>query len=159
MSTYRLDKLLAPRAVALIGASPRPNSVGRMVLKNLRDGRLCTGAITWSIRAMSEIEGIAAVKTVEDLPSAPDLVVVAAPPPAVPQIVAAAGEKGVAAPRSSSRRGSATGRDRSPTAAQQAARAHGPAARRAQLPRGAGARAPSSMPASPPACRAAATSR
>jgi len=38
MSTYRLDKLFAPRSVAVVGASPRNTSPGRAVLKNLRRG-------------------------------------------------------------------------------------------------------------------------
>jgi acetyltransferase len=38
MSTYRLDRVFSPCSVALIGASPREKSVGRAVLKNLRDG-------------------------------------------------------------------------------------------------------------------------
>jgi acetyltransferase len=92
MSTYRLEKLLAPRAVALIGASPRPSSVGRMVLKNLRDGGFA-GAIHLVNPRYDQIEGVAAVKRIEDLPTAPDLVVVAAPPAAVPQVIAAAGAK------------------------------------------------------------------
>ena len=38
MSTYRLDKLFAPGSVAVVGASPRDGSLGRSLLKNLRDG-------------------------------------------------------------------------------------------------------------------------
>ena len=38
MSTYRLDRLFAPRSVALVGASPRPSSVGRTILNNLQTG-------------------------------------------------------------------------------------------------------------------------
>ena len=38
MSTYRLDRLLAPRSVALVGASPRAKSLGRAILNNLRAG-------------------------------------------------------------------------------------------------------------------------
>ena len=38
MSTYRLGKMLAPRSVAVIGASPRKGSLGRAVLHNLRQG-------------------------------------------------------------------------------------------------------------------------
>ena len=36
MSTYRLNKLLSPRSVALVGASPRHGSVGRAILNNIR---------------------------------------------------------------------------------------------------------------------------
>ena len=35
MSTYRLEKLLRPQSVAVIGASPRATSPGHAVLRNL----------------------------------------------------------------------------------------------------------------------------
>jgi acetyltransferase len=38
MSTYPLDKLFSPRAVAVVGASPRDSSAGHAVLGNLRRG-------------------------------------------------------------------------------------------------------------------------
>ena len=63
-----------------------------MVLKNLRDGGFA-GAIHLVNPRYDQIEGVAAVKRIEDLPTAPDLVIVAAPPPAVPQVIAAAGAR------------------------------------------------------------------
>lgn len=96
MSTYHLDRLFAPRSVALIGASTRETSVGRTVLRNLRTGGF-EGSIQLVNPHHAEIDGIAAVKCIADLPIVPDLVVVAAPPPDVPDLIAAAGEKGVAA--------------------------------------------------------------
>ena len=96
MSTYRLNRLFAPSSVALIGASPRETSVGRTILKNLRAGGF-QGAIHLVNPHYAELDGIAAVKDIVDLPIAPDLVVIAAPPSAVPGLVAAAGEKGCAA--------------------------------------------------------------
>ena len=123
MSTYRLDKLFAPRSVALVGASPRQESVGRAVLRNLREGGF-EGSIHLVNSHYSEIEGFAAVKRIEDLPVTPDLVVVATPPAAVPETLAAAGAKGSpAAIIITSGMGHGPG---SPAeAAQQAARAHG----------------------------------
>ena len=35
MSTYRLDKLFAPRSVAVVGASPRPGSLGLTFFRSL----------------------------------------------------------------------------------------------------------------------------
>lgn len=95
MSTYRLDKLFSPRSVAVVGASPRETSPGRAVLRNLRAAAF-EGSIGLVNPRYAEIEGIPAVKTIEDLPQAPDLLVIAAPPPSVPGIVRAAGEKGAA---------------------------------------------------------------
>ncbi len=96
MSTYRLDKLFSPRSVALIGASPRPTSPGRAALHNLRSAGFA-GAIHLINPHYDEIEGIRSVRSLDELPDAPDLIVIAAPPDAVPAIVAAAGEKGTAA--------------------------------------------------------------
>ena len=96
MSTYRLDRLFDPRSVVLVGASSRSTSVGRVVLRNLRDAGF-GNAIYLVNPHYAEIDGIAAVKSVADLPLAPDLVIVAAPPPAVPEIIAAAGAKGCSA--------------------------------------------------------------
>src|ERR1700730_14321843 len=96
MSTYRLARLSSPRSVALIGASPRPTSPGRTVLRNL-EGAGFKGPIHLINPHYDEIEGIRAVSSLDALPEAPDLIVSAAPPPAVPAIVAAAGEKGAAA--------------------------------------------------------------
>ena len=92
MSSYHLEQLLSPKSVALVGASPRPTSAGRAVLKNLRAAGFA-GAIHLVNPHYDEIENVRAVKTFADLPHAPDLVVIAAPPPAVPAIVAAAGAR------------------------------------------------------------------
>ena len=35
MSTYRLDSIFRPRAVAVVGSQSRPRSVGRAVVENL----------------------------------------------------------------------------------------------------------------------------
>jgi acetyltransferase len=96
MSTYRLDKLFSPRSVALVGASPRPTSPGRAVLRNLRSAGF-KGAVHLVNPHYDEIEGVRSIRSLDQLPDAPDLIVIAAPPHAVPDIVAAAGEKGTGA--------------------------------------------------------------
>ena len=95
MSTYRLDKLFAPRSVAVVGASPRATSPGHAVLHNLRIGGF-KGSIHLVNPHYREVEGVASVKTIRDLPETPDLLVIAAPARSVPEVVAAAGEKGIA---------------------------------------------------------------
>jgi acetyltransferase len=96
MSIYRLDQLFSPESIALIGASPRPTSTGRAVLRNLRSAGF-KGRIHLINPHYDEIEGIRSVRSLDELPDAPDLIVIAAPPQAVPAIVAVAGEKGTAA--------------------------------------------------------------
>jgi acetyltransferase len=96
VSTWHLHTLLAPRSVAVIGASPRPNSLGRIVLHNLRDGGFA-GPIHLVNPHHAEIDGVKAAPGIDALATPPDVVVVTAPAPAVPEIVAAAGAKGIAA--------------------------------------------------------------
>jgi acetyltransferase len=93
MSTYLLDNLFAPRSVVLVGASPRERSVGRLILRNLRDGGFA-GPIGLVNPKYPEIEGIRADKSIGDLAEPADLVIVAAPPPSVPETIAAAAAKG-----------------------------------------------------------------
>ena len=95
MSTYRLDKILAPRSVALVGASPRESSVGRKILRNLREAGFA-GPLHLVNPRHAQIDGLVAVRSIDRLEHAPDLVVIAAPPATIPDIVAAAGAKGCA---------------------------------------------------------------
>src|SRR5829696_646526 len=96
MSVYRLDKLFEPRSVALVGASPREGSLGRMVLRNLREAGF-PGPIHLVNPKHRQIDGLPCVARIEDLPQAPDVIVVVTPPATVPGIVASAGRMGVAA--------------------------------------------------------------
>ena len=96
MSTYRLDRLFAPRSVAIVGASPRERSLGRAVLHNVIDSGF-PGRIHLVNPDHPQIDGVAAVANVAALPEVPDLAVIAVPPLAVPETVAAAAVKGVAA--------------------------------------------------------------
>ncbi|WP_112663730.1 bifunctional acetate--CoA ligase family protein/GNAT family N-acetyltransferase [Microvirga flavescens] len=96
MSTYRLDKLLSPRSVAVIGASPREGSVGLTFLRNLREGGF-EGAIYPVNPRHKEIDGKPCFEKVSRLPEVPDLVIIAVPPEKVPDLVDEAGRTGAAA--------------------------------------------------------------
>ena len=109
MSTFRLDKLFCPRSVALVGGSPRENSTGRAVLRNLR-GAGFEGTIALVNPHYAEIEGIKAVKNIQELQAPPDLLVIVAPATAVPA-------KGERRRQSSSPPGSGMEPARSPTPA------------------------------------------
>ncbi len=123
MSTYRLHTLLAPRSIAVVGASPRDGSLGRIVLRKLRDGGF-SGAVHLVNPRHAEIDGLKAVPDVDALATPPDVLVVTAPPPAVPGIIAAAGARGVAAAVILSA-GLGHGPDSLAEATRIAARAHG----------------------------------
>jgi acetyltransferase len=122
MTTYRLDQMFAPRSVAVVGASPRERSVGRKILYNLKAAGFA-GPIRLVNPNHPEIEGIAAARTVADLP-ATDLLIVASPPAAVPGIVAEAGARGCPAAVIITA-GLGSGPDSLAHASELAARAHG----------------------------------
>jgi acetyltransferase len=94
MSTYRLNSLFAPRAVAVIGASPREHSLGRIILRNLRDAGF-KGPIEVVNPYHPEIGGQATVPSIDALNPVPDLVVITAPAPAVPGLIEQAGARGI----------------------------------------------------------------
>lgn len=94
MSTYRLDKLLAPRSIAVVGASPRPGSLGLTFLRNLVAGGF-EGDIVSVNPHHVEIEGRACFPSLAELPEVPDLIVVAVPPERVLGVIEDAGRLGV----------------------------------------------------------------
>jgi len=96
MSTYRLDRLMLPRSVAVVGASPNENSVGRHVVANILAGGFA-GTLNIVNPHYDAIEGVATVKSMAALPEAPDVAVIAVPPAAVPETIAEAGRRGAAA--------------------------------------------------------------
>src|SRR5271169_2683178 len=96
MSTYRLDRLIAPRSLAVVGASPRETSVGRHVIANIIAAGFA-GPVHVVNPDYVQIEGISTIKSIDAVPGTPDVVVIAVPPAAVPETVAAAGAKGAAA--------------------------------------------------------------
>ena len=87
MSTYHLDKLFAPHSVAVVGTSPRDGSLGRALLRNLRDGGFA-GTIYLVNQEYDEIDGYRTFKTLRDLPEVPDVAVIATPASVAPAIVA-----------------------------------------------------------------------
>jgi acetyltransferase len=96
VSTYRLDRLFAPRSIALVGGSPRPASLGRVILQNLRQSGF-SGPIAVVNPRHGEIDGTPTTASIAALPFVPDLAVLATPPRTIPGLVAEAGAKGVPA--------------------------------------------------------------
>jgi acetyltransferase len=95
MSTYRLKDLLSPRSVALVGASPRPGSVGRAILGNILKTKF-KGELGLVNPRYAEIDGVSAVGSLDKLPFVPELVVIAAPATAVAGLIDEAGKRGAA---------------------------------------------------------------
>ena len=95
MSTYRLKNLLAPRSVALIGASPRQGSVGRAILDNIRKAQFA-GEFGLVNPRYRDIDGVASVAGIGRLGFAPELVVITAPAQTIPDLIDEAGSHGAA---------------------------------------------------------------
>src|SRR6266404_93869 len=93
MTIRNLDRLLQPRSVALIGATPKPGHVGNVVLRNLRAGGFAGRLMLVNPRD-AEIDGMPVHGDVASLPEAPDLAVIATPAATVPGLIAALGERG-----------------------------------------------------------------
>ena len=62
MSTYRLDRLFAPRSLTIVGASPREKSLGRAIIRNVRSAAF-GGPVHLVNPRYAEIDGIATVKS------------------------------------------------------------------------------------------------
>ena len=91
-----LAALLRPASVAVVGASERSGGLGRNLLENLLASGY-TGRVYPVHPHAATIAGKTAYPSVEALPEAPDLVVVAVPEAAVGAIVDAAGRRGARA--------------------------------------------------------------
>ncbi|RLU89214.1 GNAT family N-acetyltransferase [Streptomyces griseocarneus] len=88
--------LLCPRSVVVIGAGRRPGSVGRAILRNLRDGGFA-GRVTAVNPHARVIERFPCHPSVSALREAPDLAVVAVPAAAVPSVAEECGRERVRA--------------------------------------------------------------
>jgi len=82
-----------PASIAVIGATPRQNSLGDQLLVNLSLG--FTGSVYPVNPNYSEIRSLPCYATVEDIPGPVDLALVIVPAPAVPDALAACGRKGI----------------------------------------------------------------
>src|SRR5271170_5375896 len=96
MSVRNLDKLFKPRSVALIGATPRPDSVGGVVARNLRRAGFA-GELMLVNPYHQTIDGLSVHPNVPSLPHAPDLAVIVTPPETVPRLIGELGGLGTRA--------------------------------------------------------------
>ena len=96
MTIRNLNRLFQPRSVALVGASARAGSLGAAVLANLRNGGF-RGSLHLINPRHRDIGGIACAARLTDLPTPPDLVVIAAPRNKVMEIAEEAAALGVPA--------------------------------------------------------------
>ncbi|MBN9264865.1 MAG: CoA-binding protein, partial [Hyphomicrobium sp.] len=89
-----LKPLLAPRSIAVLGASENPNKIGGRPLAYLK--RFGFKGPVWAINpTRSEVQGFKSIPSLDDLPEVPDTVVVAVPGDNAVAAVEACAKKGV----------------------------------------------------------------
>jgi len=88
MEALPVGRLLRPRSVAIVGASPDRGTIGNNVLLNLERSGFA-GAIHLVSRSRAEIAGRPCVPTIDDLPKGVDAVALVVPEAAVPDAVEA----------------------------------------------------------------------
>ncbi len=94
--THPLSGALAPRSVALVGATEREGALGRYVLTNILGGGY-QGTV-WPVNPKhAQVMGLPCTSSLEKLPGVPDLVIVVTPARTVPGVIEAAGQLGVRA--------------------------------------------------------------
>ncbi len=96
MSTRHLYTMLNPTSVAVIGASPRPESIGAVVWRNLRAGSF-KGPVYAVNPKYRRLDGQIVFASADKLPQAPDLAVICTPEHAVAEIVTTLAERGTRA--------------------------------------------------------------
>lgn len=89
-----IERLLNPKSVAIAGVSATPGSLAGIVLDNLRRFGF-SGAVHLIHPTRDEVQGIACVKNVRDLPYGIDCVVLAIPATGVLDAVKGCAERGV----------------------------------------------------------------
>lgn len=91
-----LDAVFEPRAIAIVGASQDPSKIGGRPVELLQKYGFAGKIFPVNPRA-TEVQGLPAFASVDDLPEAPDLAVIAVPAEAAPDAVEACARKGVRA--------------------------------------------------------------
>jgi acetyltransferase len=95
-STHYLSPLFTPRSVAIIGASEREGALGRYVFENVMRAGF-RGTVYPVNPKYRSVLGVRAFPSIDALPEAPDLVVVATPAGTVADILHDAGVRGTRA--------------------------------------------------------------
>src|SRR5688572_1351712 len=88
-----LTRLLAPRSIAVVGASTRPATYGNQAVANLVANGF-PGEVYGVHPSAPAVHGVPCVPRLADLPVLPDAVVIATPAATVPALLAEAGDLG-----------------------------------------------------------------
>ena len=96
MGPHYLDRLFAPKAIAVFGASTRENAVGTRVFQNLLEAEF-RGPVYPINPKYQELQGKRCYPTIDSINDHIDLAVVTTPAATVPEIIHQCGEHGVRA--------------------------------------------------------------
>jgi acetyltransferase len=96
MAAHFLDHLFAPKAIAVFGASDRPDAVGGRVFENLREGGF-SGPIYAINPKYEQLHEQPCYPSISAIDKPVDLAVIATPAKTVPDVIRACGEHGVRA--------------------------------------------------------------
>lgn len=94
MVTLNLDKIFNPKSIAVIGASDEDGSVGYALMKNFMDAKFEGKIFPVNIRK-SEVLGLKAFPSVDQIPESIDLAVIATPSKTVPDVLEQCGRAGI----------------------------------------------------------------
>ncbi|MCA1490506.1 bifunctional acetate--CoA ligase family protein/GNAT family N-acetyltransferase [Sinorhizobium alkalisoli] len=96
MTIRNLHHAIDPKSLAVIGASSRQGSLGRVVIENVL--AMGFGGNIWPVNPKySEVAGLICFARVADIPGVPDLAVIVTPPQTIPGLIRDLGERGTRA--------------------------------------------------------------
>ncbi len=94
MNKHYLDRLFNPHSIAVIGASDRINSVGRLVFENILKGKYQGHLFPVNLKH-SQVQGHVAYSTINEITQRIDLAIITTPASTVSEIITQCGKKGV----------------------------------------------------------------
>lgn len=94
MAIHMLDRIFKPRRIALVGVTPNPRSVGRIIFRNLVGG--ASKGVVYPVNPTIEaVMGVHCYPDVRSLPRTPDLAIICVPASQVPLAVRECGQAGI----------------------------------------------------------------
>ncbi len=94
MTAKRIEAVLRPASVAVVGASTTPGSIGDVLCRNLREGGF-RGPVFYVNPRHASIGDEPSYPDVRSLPQAVDVAIIATPPATLPAVLEHCGERGV----------------------------------------------------------------
>ena len=94
MTAKRIEAVLCPASVAVVGASATPGSIGDVLCRNLREGGF-RGPVFYVNPRHASIGDEPSYPDVRSLPQAVDVAIIATPPPTLPTVLEHCGVRGV----------------------------------------------------------------